>query len=72
MTAVSSGAVLRALNKSDGPERKARCSYGFMTIQPYEADFEGHKNADIEVDPFDGKEYVRVINYFMLKVLQLQ
>ncbi|KAF8853665.1 hypothetical protein BDZ45DRAFT_628746 [Acephala macrosclerotiorum] len=67
LTAVSSGAVLRAPNKDGGPERKAFCSYGFLQVQIYEPDFEGHIAAESWIDPFDQKQYVEVIFYFMLK-----
>lgn len=35
MTAVASGAVLRALNKQQGPSRQAYSSFGFLRIEPY-------------------------------------
>jgi hypothetical protein len=70
LTAVSSGAIIRALDPSGGPERKARCSYGFVSLQLYDPAYDRHQNAKVEVDPFDGKKYVRVINYFVFKVDQ--
>ncbi|KUJ10098.1 uncharacterized protein LY89DRAFT_675587 [Mollisia scopiformis] len=59
LTAVSSGAVLRALNKEGGPERRAICSYGFLRIQYFEPKkFKGHQGAKPFRDPFDQDLYV--------------
>jgi hypothetical protein len=71
VTAVASGAVLRALNLEQGPERTAISSYGFLRIEPYQPSVEGregHLEATPTTDPFDGLPYVKVIDYFMLRV----
>ncbi len=75
VTAVASGAVLRALNKKNGPARHAECSYGFLGWEPlqelHHPDGDpGHSyNRNMAVfDPDDGETYIQVINYFMIKV----
>jgi len=66
--AVSSGAVLRASNKKDGPRRFAHSSYGFLRREPYEPQqFPAHSRSMARVDIDDGEKYVDVINYFMRK-----
>ena len=66
--AVSSGAVLRALNKGKGPSRRAQSSYGFLRREPYQhLVCKTHSRADPEIDPVDGELYVGVIDYFMVK-----
>ncbi|PVH73664.1 hypothetical protein DL98DRAFT_430923 [Cadophora sp. DSE1049] len=68
VTAVASGAVLRALNKQQGPSRQAYSSFGFLRIEPYLPDnFEGHRSAKPVRDEIDGEDYVTVIDYFMVK-----
>lgn len=47
----------------------AFCNYGFLQVQKYEPNFEGHQAAESWIDPFDKKKYVEVIYYFMLKVI---
>lgn len=71
VTAVSSGAVLRALNKSDGPQRVANSSYGFLRVQEYDKNCEGHKYAKPFLDPFDKQLSVKVLEYFMFRVFIL-
>lgn len=71
MTAVASGAVLRTLNKQQGPTRKAYSSFGFLRIEPFSPDkIEGHRLTKPLRDEVDGEEYVTVIDYFMVKVSQ--
>ncbi|KAF8849939.1 hypothetical protein BDZ45DRAFT_752274 [Acephala macrosclerotiorum] len=68
VTAIASGAVLRALNLEQGPQRIARSSYGFLRLEPYQPKVEpGHEEAELIIDQFLGKLYVKVIDYFMLK-----
>ncbi|KAF7929793.1 hypothetical protein EAE99_004697 [Botrytis elliptica] len=75
VTAVSCGAVLAALNKTNGPARRAQSSYGFFSREPYEKNpplgYPGHVEStfirDREICPIDGDEYVHVINYFVIK-----
>ncbi|KAH7377577.1 hypothetical protein BKA64DRAFT_767373, partial [Cadophora sp. MPI-SDFR-AT-0126] len=71
VTAIATGATLRALCLKDGLERKAVSGYGFLRTEPFEPNDpdqeEGHKEAQIKADPFDGHEYVTVIDCFMHK-----
>lgn len=71
VTAVASGAVLRALNKKNGPTRHAECSFGFLRWEPQQPEiYQSHsQNRNMAVfDPDDGETYIQVINYFMIKV----
>jgi hypothetical protein len=66
--AVSSGAVLRALNKGKGPTRRAQSSYGFLRREHYQhLVCKAHSRATPIMDTVDGELYVDVINYFMIK-----
>ncbi|KAJ5054792.1 uncharacterized protein L3040_001056 [Drepanopeziza brunnea f. sp. 'multigermtubi'] len=68
VTAVASGAVLRALNKQQGPTREANSSFGFLRIEPYNPKYlVGHRRAKAERDEVDGEDYVTVIDYFIVK-----
>lgn len=55
------------MNVENGPERIPHVNYGFLRIQPFDPEFEGHSTAEPEVDELDGELYVAVIEYFMLK-----
>ncbi len=69
VNAISSGAVLRSLETSNGPPRLGQSSYGFLRKEPYQKDiWDGHKRIVPERDEVDGELYVTVINYFMIKV----
>jgi hypothetical protein len=69
VSAVAAGAVARALNKDNGPKRYAQCSYGLMRLEPYEPKvFPAHVHATAKEDKLDGDRYVKVINYFMIRV----
>ncbi|KAF2734482.1 hypothetical protein EJ04DRAFT_602989 [Polyplosphaeria fusca] len=58
-TAVARGAVLRALNKSDGPARITHCSYGFLLNELYQPQVHpAHKGARVTIDPDDGRRFV--------------
>ncbi|OKL64182.1 hypothetical protein UA08_00533 [Talaromyces atroroseus] len=69
-TAVAHGAVLRAANKMDGPERRIRSSFGILRAEPYEpTQWEAHANANPWHDPVDGRKYIKktidwVVNKF--------
>ncbi|KUJ10151.1 uncharacterized protein LY89DRAFT_596900 [Mollisia scopiformis] len=68
VAAVSAGAVLRALDKANGPPRVIQSSYGFLRREPIDPEiFEGHKHAYPSKDPNDGDWYVDVINYVLHK-----
>jgi hypothetical protein len=73
VTAVASGAVLRTLNKENGPERFANSSYGFLRVEPWEPNvYPAHKRSKPFIDNLDDDYYVKVINYFMKKVGTMQ
>ncbi|KAB5518088.1 hypothetical protein GE09DRAFT_1045090 [Coniochaeta sp. 2T2.1] len=57
ITAVACGAVLRAVNKEQGPKRHARSSYGILRREPY-MEFPEHEGAPKYHDPHDGLPYV--------------
>ncbi|KAI9640157.1 hypothetical protein NHQ30_011394 [Ciborinia camelliae] len=70
VTAVSCGAVLAALNKKNGPARRAQSSYGFLTREPWQPNewgFEGHMDTTPEPCEIDGENYLSVVNYFVIK-----
>ncbi|ESZ92420.1 hypothetical protein SBOR_7179 [Sclerotinia borealis F-4128] len=68
ITAVASGAVLRALDKKNGPERISQSSYGFLRHEPYDPqEYPGHKEAKTNENELDGEKYVATIDYFMIK-----
>jgi hypothetical protein len=58
-TAVVRGALLRAINKEDGPKRKSRSSFGFLRHEQYKA-FPEHEEAGVVSirDRFDGRPLV--------------
>ncbi|KAF2228583.1 hypothetical protein EV356DRAFT_423252, partial [Viridothelium virens] len=60
MSTVARGAVLRSLNKENGPSRISRASYGFLRAEPYK-EFPEHVKAGLvpSVDKVDGFEYVK-------------
>ncbi|KAH7067280.1 hypothetical protein BKA63DRAFT_521873 [Paraphoma chrysanthemicola] len=58
-TTVARGAVLRALNKKDGPARITQCSYGFLCSMPYEPEeIDAHKGTKCRINAADGERYV--------------
>ncbi|TAQ88600.1 hypothetical protein B7494_g3060 [Chlorociboria aeruginascens] len=66
--AVSSGAVLRALNKDNGPDRIAQASYGLLHTEVYDRKSLTHRYARPEPpSELDGEVYVKTIVYFMVK-----
>ncbi|KAG4032827.1 hypothetical protein MFRU_006g02900 [Monilinia fructicola] len=69
ITAVASGAVLRALDKKNGPERISQSSYGFLRYELWEPQrWHGHKKAkEPEANELDGEKYVPTVDYFMVK-----
>lgn len=69
MAAVSAGAVMRALDKANGPKRLIQSSYGFLRREPHSpSTIKGHSYAHPYRDPHNDDWYVDVINYFLLKV----
>ncbi|TGO36697.1 hypothetical protein BHYA_0117g00210 [Botrytis hyacinthi] len=68
ITAVASGAVLRALDKKNGPERISQSSYGFLRHEPWQPRlYPGHERARPDESELDGEKYVATIDYFMVK-----
>ncbi|KAB8293932.1 hypothetical protein EYC80_009405 [Monilinia laxa] len=69
ITAVASGAVFRALDKKNGPERISQSSYGLLRLEPWEPRmYPGHGGAKPpETSELDGERYVPTIDYFMIK-----
>ncbi|CAG8974761.1 hypothetical protein HYALB_00000372 [Hymenoscyphus albidus] len=73
VSAIASGAILRALNKAGGPIRRAESSYGFLRREPYQPlEIPEHKEQTPEVDALDGHKFVTTIDYFMVKGMVLK
>jgi hypothetical protein len=68
-TAVASGAVLRALNRADGPTRVIQSSYGFLRNEPWAPDrIDAHRHSNPQrADPNDGDRYVKNTIYWVVK-----
>ncbi|OTB01781.1 hypothetical protein M426DRAFT_265487 [Hypoxylon sp. CI-4A] len=64
IAAVASGAVLRALNKENGPKRILRSSYGIRRDEPHHIQKQ-HGTAKPFRDPVDGLLYVRTIDWVL-------
>ena len=67
-TAVASGAVLRAINKEQGPRRIARSSYGILRTEPH-GQYPEHRGVRKWRDPHDGQAYVRRTIDWVLKLV---
>ncbi|KAG5656912.1 hypothetical protein KAF25_011081 [Fusarium avenaceum] len=70
INAVASGAVIRALNKSRGPERIARSSYGILRTEPFREHKE-HEGLHPSYDPHDGQAYIKGTIDWVLKLGQV-
>jgi hypothetical protein len=70
VTAVSTGAVLAALNKDKGPSRIAQSSFGFLRAEIYNPRFSGHRDGKVERCDIDGEDYVDTIKFVIKKVLK--
>ncbi|KAE8313546.1 hypothetical protein BDV41DRAFT_256217 [Aspergillus transmontanensis] len=68
-TAVSHGAVFRALNKEYGPKRKIQSNFGFLQIEPYNKRLRAHRVPSTPTyHPVDGKRYIKnVLNWVIKK-----
>ncbi|KAJ4321515.1 hypothetical protein N0V84_005318 [Fusarium piperis] len=66
VNAVSQGAVLRALDKKNGPERFARSSYGILRSEPW-GEYKEHSGQHCYVDRNTGDDYVWHTIYWVLK-----
>jgi hypothetical protein len=58
VNAVSAGAVLRAMNKNNGPERIARSSYGILRAEPF-GEYPEHEGMKPSYDKHDGLPYIK-------------
>ncbi|KAI3339160.1 hypothetical protein F4824DRAFT_456252 [Ustulina deusta] len=70
VAAVASGAVLRALNKDNGPRRLLRSSYGIRRDEPHDRRLHG-KSAKPYRDPIDGLMYMRTIDWVLQRTTVL-
>jgi hypothetical protein len=66
---VASGAVLRASNKQDGPERIIRSSYGILRREPYDPNSVAHKRGTRTFDRLDGVSYVKDTIDWVIKLV---
>lgn len=65
--AVAHGAVLRALDKENGPTRFTESSYGFLRTEPYSKEI--HPDMRPMIDPLDGERYIKhTIDWLIKKV----
>lgn len=80
-TIVSHGAVFRALNKENGPERKILASLGVLQHEIYDDKIKAHKLSPEDItDARDGKSYVlnviewliKKVHYVLLSILPLK
>lgn len=55
---VSRGAVLRALDKSQGPARRALANVAVLQTEPLDCGHPGHRDCKPIIDPNDMKKYV--------------
>ncbi|KAF5674771.1 Hsp70 chaperone protein [Fusarium circinatum] len=67
INAVASGAVLRALNKANGPERIARSSYGILRTEPFK-EYSEHEGLRPSYDRHDGMPYIKNTIDWVLKL----
>ncbi|KAL9573472.1 hypothetical protein ACKAV7_002016 [Fusarium commune] len=65
-SAASSGAVYRACNKANGPERITQCSYGILRTEAF-GDYQEHAKKKYTWNPHDGKAYIQNTIYWFLK-----
>ncbi|KAM5345065.1 hypothetical protein ACJ41O_010927 [Fusarium nematophilum] len=69
VNAVASGAVLRALNKDQGPSREARSSYGILRTEPFKQ-YPEHEGLKPSYDPHDGHPYIMNTVDWVLKLVK--
>ncbi|KAL2211435.1 hypothetical protein CC79DRAFT_1392753 [Sarocladium strictum] len=67
INAVASGAVLRALNKANGPERIARSSYGILRTEHF-GQYHEHAGLKPSYDRHDGMPYIKATIDWVLKL----
>ena len=72
-SAVARGAVLRSLNKDNGPTRHSRASFGFLRTEQYDAKnpLPEYVEADVRptIDPIDGWENVENTIYWVIQAV---
>ncbi|KAH7235111.1 hypothetical protein B0J15DRAFT_407355 [Fusarium solani] len=66
VNAVSQGAILRALDKKNGPARFARSSYGLLRSEPW-GDHIEHSGQNYSVNRATGDHYILKTIYWVLK-----
>jgi hypothetical protein len=71
---VAYGAVLRALDKENGPERIIQASYGFQRAEPYDPiSCVAHAETKPTRDKCDGELYVKdTIDWLIRKVRAIE
>lgn len=70
---VVKGAVLRALNKANGPARFSSCSYGFLIDELYQPDkIDAHKNVRPRKNETDGKRYINNSIFWLIQKVVLR
>jgi hypothetical protein len=68
-SAVARGAVLRALNKANGPERYTRTSYGVLSSDLFDKEKPEHQGLRGRMDKADGQLYIKgTIEWVIFKV----
>jgi hypothetical protein len=69
-TAVSLGAIRRALQKADGPQRITKSSFGVLWTDLHDkVNIPAHVGIRPRKDPLDGRMYVKnTINWLVKKV----
>lgn len=68
-SAVARGAVLRALNKENGPTRISRTSYGIIFDDLFDRSLPEHQGLKGRTDPIDGELYIKnTIHWQILQV----
>lgn len=68
VNAVAAGAVLRALNKSDGPKRIGQSSYGIIRSEVW-MDYPEHKDQRVDESAWDGELYVMRTILWVMKLV---
>ncbi|KAM6525643.1 hypothetical protein FALCPG4_011179 [Fusarium falciforme] len=66
VNAVSQGAILRALDKKNGPARFARSSYGLLRSEPW-GDYIEHSGQNYSVNRATGDDFILHTIYWVLK-----
>ena len=74
-SAVARGAILRSLNKDNGPTRHSRASFGFLQTEQYDARNPRPEYIEAEVqpsiDPIDGYANVKNTIYWVIQAVRI-